>query len=70
MKERLDCILKYYHNFNDLPKAYPLLTGMGLLLSYIFMELKCVVTRGSHDPVWKCETTTDWMVQRFTFPQD
>jgi hypothetical protein len=51
MKERLDCILKYYHNFNDLPKAYPLLTGMGLLLSYIFMELKCVVTRGSHDPV-------------------
>jgi hypothetical protein len=36
---------------NDLPKAYPLLTGMGLLLSYIFLELKCVVTRGSHDPV-------------------
>jgi hypothetical protein len=56
MKERLDCILKYYCNFYGLSRVYSLLTGMGLPLLYKkIMKLKCVVPRGSHDPVWKCE---------------
>jgi len=36
MKEILDCILKYYCNFNGLSKDYSLLTGMGLSLLYKF----------------------------------
>jgi hypothetical protein len=34
MKERLDCILKYYCNFYGLSKVDSLLTGMGLPLLY------------------------------------
>jgi hypothetical protein len=33
-------------------KVYSLLIGMGWLYIF-FMKLKCVETRGSHDPVWK-----------------
>jgi hypothetical protein len=50
MKERLDCILKYFCNFYGLSKVYSLLTGMGLSLLYNFiMKLKCVVPRCRHD---------------------